>query len=321
MKKHLVLFAILLLSLFAFAANPTWTTPPKVHVAAFSVNDYSHYYQANLRKKSLQRSFFHKEMFIDSLFSRVARKYPEKDFRTTYNYRDEDASMDHYGSAQLYHSEFVFFSGHGNQQKICLYDYPIITYSGCGRDVCPNDSVGKVYGGNTRWVIYDACLVLNVNKSDRLGSPLNAENVDLDKVDKLRTVFRGVHAILGFYSLSFEDYKYSTKTGRFFQSEWLYDYFTQFFIEEGESIWDSFSMASAYVVYDYSFFGNRGLKPAIAFLRGYDEKGNFHDTSMETFEHTFNQPIEITNTLELFVKYAEYGNPSFDSGDTTPIVF
>ena len=66
-----------------------------------------------------------------------------------------------------------------------------------------------MYGGDTRWVILDACLTLNVNKDDRLEYPLSADIVDLSKVDKLRDAFVGVHAILGFYSLSWEDFRFS----------------------------------------------------------------------------------------------------------------
>lgn len=321
MKNKMILFVVLLFTVAVFAAKPSWTTPSKVHVASFAVNKYSHsYYGDDLR--NLNHSKEHRDMFVNSLLSRVKAKYPQRDARKTYYYSDSGATKDRYGTSQLYHSEFVFFSGHGNQQKICLYDYPIITYSGCGRDVCPNDSAGKVYGGDTRWVIFDACLVLNVNKDEQLEYPLNAKTVDFAKVDRLRSVFRGVHAILGFYSLSWEDRKsvYDINGYHDYQTAYLYDDFTRFFIEDGETVWDSFCIASAMTVNFFSpFNNNKGLKPAIAFLRGYDKNGNFHDTSTERFEHTYNRPIEIDGTLELFVKYAEYGVPKFYPSPVTII--
>lgn len=37
------LFACTVIVACSFAANPTWTTPNKVGVSAFAVNDYSNY--------------------------------------------------------------------------------------------------------------------------------------------------------------------------------------------------------------------------------------------------------------------------------------
>lgn len=317
MKEKLIIFAALLLAIAVYAASPTWTTPSKVAVAAFAVDEYSKYYKTGLRTKSLKRSIYHRDMFIDSLFAKVGRKYPGKRAFTTYKLWNSEARKEDYGEALLYRSEFVFFSGHGDQQKICLYDYPINISRGCGRDVCPNDEGGKVYGGDIRWVILDACLTLNVNKSDKLEYPLTVGTVDFSKVDKLREVFVGVHAILGFYSLSWEDYRYRLSTPQVFaRSEDLYKYFTKYFIEDDETIWDSFNMASADIVRDFSSFNGKGLKPAIAFLRGHDKEGRYHDTSQERFNHTFNQPIQINGDLELFVMYDEHGDPEYYSSTT-----
>ncbi len=312
MKKNLTIPFILLLSIITFAASPTWETPKQVRVASFAVNEYSHAYYGNI--KNLNRSDRHERMFIETLFSRVKQKYPNKKTYSTYRDFNISAKKDQYGTAVLYQSEFVFFSGHGKPQQICLYDYPMNISSGCGSDVCPNDQCGKVYGGETRWVIFDACLTLNVNKDGKLEKPLTAETVDLSKVGKLISVFKGVHAILGFYSLSWEDYKYADFV---YASENLYDYFTKYFIEEGETIWDSFNMANADLVNDFTRFGRHtGLKPAIAFLRGFDENGIYHDTSMERFDHTFNRPIKINGSLEFFVMYDVHGEPEFYSPDT-----
>lgn len=308
-----ILFVILLFAVFTFAANPTWTTPPKVHVASYAVNNYSHYYHSLL---SLERSTHHRDAFVDSLLAKVSRKYPDKNVREAYRYTNFHAAKDSFGLAHLSRSEFVFFSGHGNQQKICLADYPMNVSSGCGYDYCPNDQCGKVYGGETRWVIFDACLVLNVNKTDQLSGALNAENVDLNKVDKLRTAFSGVHAILGFYSKSWElryhGWDYDNEMWVEYRTEDFYKFFTKYFIDDEETVWDSFSMASADVVYEFApFTGNKGLKPAIAFLRGYDQNGNFHDTSIERFDYTYNRPIMVSDAMELYIMYAEYGNPIF----------
>lgn len=309
MKINWLIF-VALFTVEVFAVNPAWTTPPEVSVAAFAVENYKHYYSHNL--EDLSRSRLHRSKFIDSLFAKVNRKYPGKRTSTTYNRTDASAKMSDYRDAVLYRSQFVFFSGHGGQQRICLYDYPINISGGCGLDSCANTESGKRYGGDIRWVIFDACLTLNVNKSDKLSYPLTVETIDFSKVNKLREVFIGVHALLGFYSKSWEDYRFDAWTGSWAYSEYLYAYFAKYFIDDGETIWDSFNMASADIVDDFSHFPNgKGLKPAIAFLRGFDENGRYHDTSTERFEYTFNQPIQINGSLEMFVMYDEHGIPEF----------
>ena len=310
MKIKLIVFVALCLIMPIFAVNPTWTTPSKVAVAAFAVEKYKHvYYPYNL--KDLNRSRRHKTMFIETLFSRVRAKYPGKRVFTTYNLSDIDATKEAYGEALLYRSEFVFFSGHGDQQKICLCDYPINVSGGCGRDVCPLDEGGKFYGGETRWVIFDACLTLNINKEGRLHRTLSDDDVDISKYYKIKDVFAGAHAILGFYSLSWEDAYGNPVQGKWVRSEDLWDYFTKYFIEDGETIWASFSMASADVVDDFRTVNRKGLAPAIAFLRGYDNQGRYHDTSMERFDHTFNQPISMDGNMQFFLMYVEHGEPDY----------
>lgn len=301
-------------ALSSFATNPMWTTPSKVHVSAFAVNDYSYYLPNTLR--SLQRTIHHKNFFIDSLFAELDEHYPGKSKYVPYDYEDSSATFLNYKSAFTYNTEFVFFSGHGDQQKIFLYDHPITISKGCVGDSCYMYDWGKVYGGDTRWVIFDACEVLNVNKGGMLHLPLSATTVDYAKVDTLRTAFYGVHAMLGYYSLSWEDSIPSG--GSVYGSENLYRYFAANFIEDNETIWDSFNMANANIYnefdeYYWTYEGRHksGLKPAIAFLRGYDENGYYHDTSIERFNYTFNQPIHITGTLELYVMYDEYGTPAF----------
>lgn len=322
MKRKLFLFVLVPFVSAVFATDPTWTTPSKVAVATFHVNNYSNYYHSGV--DNLYRAHLHRNMFYNTLSSKIQQKYPGKNVFPTYHCPDggsnnicPNVSKNDYRDAQLYHSEFVFFSGHGNQQQIYLSDYPINLSSGCGHDNCADDQCGKIYGGDIRWVVLDACLTLNVNFDGQLDLPLTAETVDLSKVDKLREVFGGVHAVLGFYSTTWEDYRvyYSLYGNPVRETENMYFYFANYFIDEEETIWDSFNLASADIVDDFSIFDNRGLMPAIAFLRGYDADGRYHDTSMERFNHTFNQPIQINGTLELFVMYDIHGEPEFDTPD------
>lgn len=43
MNFKIILFTCVFFIVSSFAANPTWTTPNKVGVSAFAVNDYSNY--------------------------------------------------------------------------------------------------------------------------------------------------------------------------------------------------------------------------------------------------------------------------------------
>ena len=303
MRLIIFLIAFMYFSVYSFADSPSWTTPSKVNVMAFAVNDYSHYYH-NL--SSLQRSVLHKNAFVDSLFSALDVFYPSLPKYAAHR-EDSSATRDAYRNPLTYFVEFVFFSGHGNQQRLSLYDYPVNVSSGCGSPTCLDDQYGKIYNGATRWAIFDACLVLNVNQSDKLSWPLTVDAIDSSKFNMLRSVFAGVHALLGFYSISWEDSFWDN--GQFKATEDLYRYFVYYFIEDNQNIWNSFNMANADFAAD--FYYNLGLKPAIAFLSGFDENDYFHDTSGEMFTFTCNQPIPITGTLELYIMYNEYGSPVY----------
>lgn len=303
MKFISFVYAFVFFFAYSYADTPTWTTPSSANVMAFAVNDYSHYYYS---LSSLSRSILHKNAFVDSLFSALNIWYPSISKVATHR-EDSTATRDNYRNPLTYFTQFVFFSGHGNQQRLSLYDYPVNVSSGCGSPTCPDDQYGKVYNGATRWAFFDACLVLNVNQSDKLSLPLTVQTIDFSKVDKLRSSFAGVHALLSFYSNSWE--KQLEIAGQMHYSEDLYKYFVYYFIEEGETIWDSFDMANSDLVVAFNYY--RGLKPAIAFLMGNDADNNYHDTSIERFDYTFNQPILINGTLELYVMYSEYGTPSY----------
>jgi hypothetical protein len=306
MGNKIFLLFWLFCSICIFAGEPAWTSPRKVHVSAFAVD-----YYYNEWADSLPKSVAHKNAFISYLFSALERKYPQKNKYVPYNFDNEQATVNSYIAAQLYHSEFVFFAGHGNQQAIALYDNIVNLNDGCGYDVCPPNGYGKVYGGDIRWVVLSACLTLNVNQTDKLAYPLSLESIDYSKVNKLRSVFHGAHAILGYYALGWQSVNLRG-------SEDIYRYFVQYFIDDGESIWDAYNYANASLYRDfeeyYSYYGMvpYGLKPAIAFLRGFDENGVYHDTSNERFDYTYNRPIEITGSLEMFIMYNEYGTPIYE---------
>ena len=330
----ILIIAFLAVDLFA---APVWGTPPKVKVTTFAVDNYQVYrdkhHIAEDNLVSLNRSSFHERMFVDTLFKLIKNKYPNvKTSKDPKSKIESSATAKAWKDADFKQSQIVFFAGHGNQQELLLHDYSVKLRARCccnrgdaacfaasglnssaicpnNEYSCPNDEYGKVFGGETRWVILDACLTLNVNNSEDLDEPLSLDYIDFSRVNTLRTVFTGVHAILGFYSLAWKGS--IKKNGNIWGTEILYERFATNFIEKKETIWNAFSKACGYFV---DVFGDRkGLKPAIAFLRGYDKNGVYHDTSTETFERTYNKPIYVEGSLELYIMYEEYGEPKYFS--------
>ena len=337
--KLFLIIAFLAVELFA-ASAPVWGTPPKVKVSTYTVEYYQKYrtnHRINSNKlKDLIRSDEHKNAFVEQLFTSIKNKYPSvKTSLDPKSKSDAGATAEVFRNADFKQSQIVYFAGHGNQQELLLYDYSVKLRARCCCDrgdvacfeatglngsaicpnnqyVCPDDEYGRVFGGETRWVILDACLTLNVNKSNELSKPLSLEYIDFFRVNALRTVFTGVHAILGYYSLAWQ----GMRPGDGFSTDAIPRFFAENFIEKKETIWNAFSKACEKFVSNY---GTRyGLKPAIAFLRGYDKNGVYHDTSTETFERTYNKPIYVNGSLELFIMYEEYGVPSY-SGSTINI--
>ena len=87
------LFTCAFFVLYSFATNPTWTTPSKVHVSAFAINDYSHNPDS---LRSLHRTILHKNFFIDSLFAELSEHYPGKSTYVPYDYEDSSATFLNY---------------------------------------------------------------------------------------------------------------------------------------------------------------------------------------------------------------------------------
>ena len=337
--KLLLIIAFLTVDVFA-ASAPVWGTPPKVKVSTFTVENYQKYrtnHGINSNKlKNLTRSEEHKDRFVKQLFTSIKNKYPSvKTSLDPKSKNDKTAIAEDFRNADFKQSQIVYFAGHGNQQELLLYDYSVKLRARCccdrgdeacfeatglnGSAICPNnqyvcldDEYGRVFGGETRWVILDACLTLNVNKSNALNKPLSLEYIDFFRVNALRTVFTGVHAILGYYSLAWQ----GMRAGDGYSTDAIFESFAENFIEKKETIWNAFSKACEKFVSNY---GTRyGLKPAIAFLRGYDKNGVYHDTSTETFERTYNKPVYVNGSLEMFIMYEEYGVPLY-SGNTINI--
>ncbi len=187
MKKYHLLFILFTISL-SHSGVTIWGRVPHVYVATYAVNDYSKYKaKYGHATRSLSLSVENKNVFVNNLFKFAKLRYPS--IKTAHGYDRTDASVTEYNYRNdfISRSDFMFFSGHGNQQMLALYDEKF-------------DISKRPLGGSTLWAFFDACLVLNVNKTAFLSQPLSTETIDFSKVDKLRKVFNGVHAILGNYA-------------------------------------------------------------------------------------------------------------------------
>ncbi len=125
-----------------------------------------------------------------------------------------------------------FFAGHGNQQKLFFYDQSF-----------EFDNT-KRFGEFTRWVIFDACLVLNVNKRNYMSESFSSRTIDANRFARINQLFNGVHSILGNYGLGWQgNIKKHWYSSARWRTEDIYEYFSKYFIEEGDAIWDAYTSA------------------------------------------------------------------------------
>lgn len=153
------------------------------------MDDYSHFTGGSA--SNLSNRVRTKNAFIQYIEESANRAYPNMPTPIhDYMYNNSGATKANFKNAQLYHSNIVFFAGHGAQQTLAFYDQPMAVSQ-------------KPYGGDIKWVFYDACEVLNINKDGQLNVPLysNPSPLDNNKLMNLYGAFIGVHAILGYYSL------------------------------------------------------------------------------------------------------------------------
>ncbi|MCQ2966900.1 MAG: hypothetical protein MJ250_09240 [Alphaproteobacteria bacterium] len=282
----------------------------RLHISTYAVDDCSVIRQTLDPKAEDLGSTRYAYAFVKYMFESVKKKYPTINTAVPYDRKNKNASTYNFRNDFLSKSDVVYFSGHGNQQFLAFYDGIL-------------KSSQRPLGGDIRWAIFDACLYLNVNKEKFLDKPLTTETIDFSKVDELRKVFNGVHAVLGNYA---KGRQYYNTTGDseddleliknnhkdasiLLGAAGMYEFFAKYFIEEGRTIWDAYRLTVENMY--KKFFSNSGFKPAIAFLRGYDKNGEYHDTSVETFEHVYKAPLKPEAGLELFVMYETYGKPKF----------
>lgn len=299
MKKILLTSIVLLMAanLFALEYEPSWRRADwypitMLKISSAAIDDYSHLPGAT----NLTTSIEARDAFVSYMTQSYNRRYPSYQVIQPYVFTNYTAKADSFKNAQLYHSNIVFFAGHGNQQALAFYDRIA-------------DVDYKAFGGDIKWVFLDACLVLNVNKSDKLNMGPGNSYRDPDKFTKLKNAFIGTHAILGYYSIGIR-LRSSSET---YSSKTKYKYFAQYFIENDMGIWEAYKKAHK-TYYDGAKEYLAGYEPAIAYIKGTDQYGRQHDGSTEKISSTYEvamNPHQSGRNYDVKFYTQKYGTPEY----------
>ena len=146
MKKILLTSIVLLMAanLFALEYEPSWRRADwypitMLKISSAAIDDYSHLPGAT----NLTTSIEARDAFVTYMTQSYNRRYPSYQVIQPYVFTNYTAKADSFKSAQLYHSNIVFFAGHGNQQALAFYDRIA-------------DVDYKAFGGDIKWVFLDA---------------------------------------------------------------------------------------------------------------------------------------------------------------------
>ena len=132
-------------SSLALEYEPTWRWAEnapiyRLHISAYAVDDYSHFTGGSA--SNLSNRVRTKNAFIQYIEESANRAYPNMPTPIhDYMYNNSSATKANFKNAQLYHSNIVFFAGHGAQQTLAFYDQPMAVSQ-------------KPYGGDIKWVFY-----------------------------------------------------------------------------------------------------------------------------------------------------------------------
>jgi len=278
MNKIKILTALLLfMSVFCSALTP-WGLPTWVDISAYAVNDYSQTGNSNL-----SRSINHKNRFISQMQGRLKAKYPNINSEVMYNRENSSATTNNFLNDGTDMGEFVFFSGHGSNALLAFYNGNVYSTS------------GKSFGGYTRWVMFDACLVLNTSLSQN------------------ERWFNGVHSILGYDSFSYEFVKsYNCFfTCDYYRSEDVFNKFASRFITNGETIWSAHHNSVKEAIYQN---GGLGVAPSIVFRSGNADNGQFVSFTEERLQNVYNGPFSYqAGASNIYINWNAYyyGKPQY----------
>ncbi len=258
---------------FCFA-EIRWGLPYSLDIATYAVNDYSQYSNTD----DLSRSLAHKNRFVSKLTEEINDKYPNIGVNHVINRENSSATKWNFINDVNDYSEIVFFAGHGNVGLIALYDNVLYQQE-------------KSFGEFNRWVFFDACKVLGITPSQAYAW------------------FNGVHSILGNVSLGWQfihSYNCFFSCDHY-RSEDMYNYFADYFIDDGETIWDAYKKGVKKSIYTN---GGLGIRPAIYYVESTAENGQDVNFSEERFQNVYNGPI-FPSMDQVKRKDQIYGSPSY----------
>jgi hypothetical protein len=278
MKKIMTIVMVVLFASVACSALTPWGLPAWVDISAYAVNDYSQTGSSNLN-----RSIYHKNRFITQMQDRLRAKYPNISSTVRNNRENSTATVNNFLNDGTGLTEFVFFTGHGSRSRILLYNGFV------------SHASGKSFGNYTRWVMFDACLVLDA------------------PFDQHANWFDGVHSILGYNSIAYEFIKsYNCFFScSHYRSEDVFNKFASRFINNGETIWSAHHNSIKEAVYQN---GGYGVEPSIVFLSGNADNGQHVSFSEERLQNVYNGPFHYQyGASNIFINWNSYtyGKPKY----------
>jgi len=305
--KRTITTLLLLATVTTFANEVYVRAPQNIRFATYAIDSYT-----NGVHEPLSRSITEKNRFVSSLTYAIQNKYPSTAISHIINRENEKATAENFlKKDKVNQAEMVLFVGHGNQQVLAFDD----------KDVNLQPSTVK-FGENTKWVVLEACQALNVNKLEHIGESISdPNNINSAKLNNLKGLFNGVHAILGHYAKTFQWMaRKSWFSTAYWRTEDKFDYFAQNFITEGMGIWDAYSSAMRKMYNNFEAHRStgttnkiKGLRPAIAYFKKTFPNGSVLDMSQETFASTYDAPIYPTagSTSTILIKTLTLGNPQY----------
>lgn len=294
---------------FALEYEPSWRRADMypittLKISSFAIKDYSKLRGKNKTPVDLAPAVDIKNGFFSYMEESYKKRYPKYVAKKYNDWDNADATADRFQGTPLYHSNIVFFAGHGAQQTLPFYERRI--------------EVGeKAFGGDIKWVFLDACEVLNVNKDGKLDKGSAKTYWDMSKYERLKEAFIGVHAILGYYSKQ-------EMIGGDVPSKLKYKYFAEYFIEDDMPIWEAYKKANKKYydeikdIYYNAFKEEFGYEPAIAYIKGTDQYGRQHDASTEKISSTYEVAMDPRNLknqkklkYDVLILSQKYGTPKY----------
>lgn len=267
---HKLTFLLLILS-FAIVNAKDSNYPSKFSVITYTVGNYGLNSMGEPWRSNNSLRNDAADSLVSSFENNITTYYPGTRFGTPKKYKDAAVTRSRFTSNESNNYNFVYYSGHGNVNRITMYPDQERVYN-----------TDKRFGGKTYWVMIKSCLVFRNGEADQ--DPW----------------FNGVHSILGYSSLSYthadqiqikvrcgiNGLAYCTRTQtrstvfveRDFATNW---------IKEKQTILDAYINA----VYKWSFeaFGF-GIEPKIVYRYGYVD-GKFFDPWEEKFESSIQKPV------------------------------